>query len=87
MFGSILVAVLAHKQVVIAAVAVTGLVMYAFPYNMMASANHGTQVNIQRNIEIPCLPYCNIANEPEPIDRTVGQGRVHIQIGFSFVPR
>jgi hypothetical protein len=86
MFESILGAVLAHKQIFIAAIAISGLVVYAFPYNMLAQADH-TPISIARDINIPCRPYCDIANEPEDIDRVVGNGLVHIQITFSFVPR
>ena len=85
MFKSILGAVLAHKQIAIAAIAISGLVVYAFPYNMFAQADH-LAVNIDRDIEIPCLPYCNIVNEPEDLDFEAG-GIVHVQIDFSFVPR
>jgi hypothetical protein len=80
MFGSLLGAVLAHKQVVIAAVAISGLLMYAFP--TMTEAAHRS-INIDRSIQIPCLPYCNVANQPQDIDRTAGP--VHIQLRFSFV--
>ena len=83
MFKSILGAVLAHKQIAIAAIAISGLVVYAFPYNMFAQADH-LAINIDRDIEIPCLPYCNIANEPEDIDQEFGNV-VHLRILFSFV--
>jgi hypothetical protein len=82
MFESILGAVLAHKQIVIAAIAISGLVVYAFPYNMVAQADH-LAINIDRDIEIPCLPYCNI-DVPDPIDVEAG-GIVHVQITFSLV--
>jgi hypothetical protein len=85
MFESILGAVLAHKQLAIAAIAISGLVVYAFPYNtMFAQADH-LAVNIDEEIEIPCLPYCNIANEPEDLDFEVA-GTAHVQITFTFVP-
>jgi hypothetical protein len=82
MFESILGAVLAHKQIVIAAIAISGLVVYAFAYNMVARADH-LAINIDRDIEIPCLPYCNI-DVPDPIDVEAG-GIVHVQITFSLV--
>ena len=83
MFESITRAVLAHKQIVIAAIAVTGLAIYAFPTSMIASA----QRVIERNIEIPCLPYCNISppadiNVSAPPNNPV----VIIHIHFSLVP-
>jgi hypothetical protein len=84
MFESILGAVLAHKQIVIAAIAISGLVVYAFPYNMVAQADH-LAVNIDEDIEIPCLPYCNIVDEPEDLDFEAG-GVAHVQITFTFVP-
>jgi hypothetical protein len=85
MFKSILGAVLAHKHIAIAAIAISGLVVYAFPYNtMFAQADH-LAVNIDEDIEIPCLPYCNIVNEPEDLDFEAG-GVAHVQITFTFVP-
>jgi hypothetical protein len=83
MFESVINAVIGHKKAVIAAAALTGLMLYAFPYNMLASADH-RDINISQDIEIPCLPYCNIVAEPEDID--IDQPPVHIQITFSFVP-
>jgi hypothetical protein len=41
MFESVTKAVLAHKQVVIAAVALSGLVAYMLPGNMFATAQNG----------------------------------------------
>jgi hypothetical protein len=83
MFKSILGAVLAHKQIAIAAIAISGLVVYAFPYNMFAQADH-LAVNIDEDIEIPCLPYCDIVDEPEDLDFEVA-GTAHVQITFTFV--
>ncbi len=85
MFESVLGAVLAHKQIVIAAIAISGLVVYAFPYNMLTAQADHLAVNIDRDIEIPCLPYCNIVNEPEDLDFEAG-GVAHVQITFTFVP-
>ena len=82
MFKTILGAVLAHKQIAIAAIAISGLVVYAFPYNMFAQADH-LAVNVDEDIEIPCLPYCNI--ELEDLDFEAG-GVVHVQISYSLVP-
>ncbi len=88
MFGSILGAVLAHKQVVIAALAISGLVIYAVPNAMMPMANADHRpVSIDRTVELRCLPYCQTAAD------VLGDGfeRVtpgaHIRIGFSFLPR
>jgi hypothetical protein len=50
---------------------------------MFAQADH-LAVNIDEEIEIPCLPYCNI-EAPEDIDIEAG-GVVHVQITFSLVP-
>jgi hypothetical protein len=89
MFTSILGALIAHKQIVIAAIAITGIGVYAFPYNALnqAVAEHGFAANIEREIEIPCLPYCNIVNEPD--DVIIGaeddNPPAHIEITFSFV--
>ena len=91
MFESILGALLAHKQIVIAAIAVTGIGVYAFPFSALnlnqVEADHGFAVNFEREIEIPCLPYCNIANEPD--DVIIGaeddNPPAHIEIRFSFV--
>jgi hypothetical protein len=81
MFKSITSAVLAHKQIVIAAIAITGLAMYAFPSNILAAA----QIVIDRTIEIPCLPYCNVANEPDDVDVSI-PGVLELHLSFSFVP-
>jgi hypothetical protein len=92
MFESITRAVKAHKHLAIAAIAVTVLVSYSLPSNMVASAQNflfpptdNLPVIINRNIEIPCLPYCNPANEPEDVDVDVDD-ILHLHIGFSFVP-
>jgi hypothetical protein len=81
MFKSITSAVLAHKQIVIAAIAITGLAMYAFPGTILAAA----QTVIDRTIEIPCLPYCNVANEPDDVDVSI-PGVLELHLSFSFVP-
>jgi hypothetical protein len=80
MFESITRSVLAHKQIVIAAVAITGLAIYAFPSSLLAAA----QLVINRNIEIPCLPYCPETALPSNIDQTVDGVEIHIH--FSLVP-
>lgn len=72
-------AILAHKQALIAAIAVTGVLVSSLPYNMIAFA----QIAIDREIEIPCEPYC-IIDEPEDI--IVDAPPVSVQIGFSFIP-
>ena len=79
MFKSITRALLAHKHIVIAAIAVTTLAIYAFPSSMLAAA----QIIINRDIEIPCLPYCNIS-PPEDID--IVNDAVEVHIHFSLVP-
>ena len=71
--------IVAHKQALIAAIAVTGVLVTSLPYNMVAFA----QIIIDREIEIPCEPYC-IIDEPEDIDIDTPAGSV--LIGFSFVP-
>jgi hypothetical protein len=91
MFKPILGALIAHKHIVIAAIAITGIGVYAFPYNALnlnqAQADHGFAANIDREIEIPCLPYCNIENEPD--DVIIGaeddNPPAHIEIRFTFV--
>jgi hypothetical protein len=83
MFGSITRAALAHKQVVIAAVAIAVLAMYAFPNTMVAFAQ--LPRIIDREIRIPCLPYCNVANEPEDVNVDIDD-ILHLHISFSFVP-
>jgi hypothetical protein len=82
--------ILTRKQIVIAAIAITGLIMSAFPYTMPASADH-LAVNVDEDIEIPCLPPpdangCSIENEPEDLDFEAG-GKAHQQRTFTFVPR
>jgi hypothetical protein len=79
-------AVLKHKRVIIAAVAVTSLMMIgAFPYTVPASADH-LAINVDRDIEIPCHPSCAPENEPEDLDFEAG-GTTHTQVTFTFVPR
>lgn len=96
MFESILGALLAHKQIVIAAIAITGIGVYAFPFNALnlnqAQADHATISNQLTEVEIPCLPYCDIANEPEDIEVIVDNPLdpnappiVHVEVRFSFV--
>ena len=89
MFGSIVSAVLAHKQIVIAAIAVTGLIAYSLPSNTLAYAQNiffpdQFPIIIDRNIQIPCRPYCDIANKPEPVNRDIDD-ILHLHITFSFV--
>ena len=81
MFENITNAVNAHKQIVIAAIAITGLIAYSFPTNMLAQAQDA--ITITRNIEIPCLPYCDIENEPDDIH--FENDFVKIDIFLSFV--
>jgi hypothetical protein len=82
MFESITRAVLAHKQIVIVAVAIAGLAIYMFPSSMLAAA----QIVINRNIEIPCLPYCeNVPNLP-PDNVDIVNDFVEVHIHFSLVP-
>ncbi|MGH9926427.1 MAG: hypothetical protein ACRD5B_13735 [Nitrososphaeraceae archaeon] len=50
---------------------------------MFAQADH-LAVNVVEDIEIPCLPYCQI-EAPDDIDFEAG-GVVHVQITFSLVP-
>lgn len=80
MFESITRAVLAHKQIVIAAIAITGLGMYTFSNSIIAAA----QTVIDRTFLIPCLPYCNEANEPDDVDVVV-PGVLELHLSFEFV--
>jgi hypothetical protein len=83
MFKPILGAVLAHKHLVIAAIAVSGLVVYAFPYNVV-EADH-LPISIDETIEVACEPYCAIVEDAlQPIDQTFGD-LVHVQISYTFV--
>jgi hypothetical protein len=81
MFESITRAVLAHKQIVIAAIAITGLGMYAGSNSIIAVA----QTIIDETFNIPCLPYCNEANEPEDVDVSI-PGVLELHLSFEFVP-
>jgi len=95
MFKSILGALLAHKQVVIAAIAIAGIGVYAFPYNALnqAQADHASIVNHFQDVEIPCpVQYCNPDNLPDTQETIVEHPLfenappiVHIRITFSFV--
>jgi hypothetical protein len=89
MFEKITSAVKAHKHIVIAAIAVTSLIAYSLPSNTLAYAQSiffpdQFPITIDRNIEIPCRPYCDIANEPEDVNRDVDD-ILHLHIEFSFV--
>ena len=83
MFKSTIGAMLAHKQLVIAALAISGVALSPMLMTVnVAEATH-TDISISRTIEIPCEPYC--VRPPvlvEGIDRTAGP--VHIQIQFRF---
>jgi hypothetical protein len=88
MFENITSALKAHKQIVIAAIAITGLITYSLPTNFLASAQsvffpNLDPVTINRDITIPCRPYCNIANEPEDVNVDVDD-ILHLHLGFSF---
>ncbi len=91
MFTSILGALSAHKQIVIVAIAITGIGVYVFPYNALnlspAEAEHGFAVNIDETIEIPCLPYCQVANEPDDVIIGADEDNppAHIELRFEFV--
>ena len=91
MFENITSAVKAHKNIVIAAIAVSGLIAYSLPGNMIAYAQsvffpNGDPVTITREIQIPCQPYCNRAGVDEPEDlNVVVDDILHLHIGFSFV--
>jgi hypothetical protein len=89
MFDSVIRAVLGHKQVVIVAVALTGLAAYIVPGNMFATAQVPPDgpdfpIIIDRDIEIPCRPYCDPADEPEDVIVDVDD-IAHVRITFSFV--
>jgi hypothetical protein len=89
MFKSILGALLAHKHIVIAAIAITGIGVYAFPFNALlnqAQADHATIVN--REIIVPCQPYCELPDREIVIEDPLnpeGPPIVHIQINFSLL--
>jgi len=94
MFESILGALLAHKHIVIAAIAITGIGVYAFPFNALnlnqAQADHATIANHIQNVEIPCpVQYCNVPDTQETIvEHPLNENAppiVHIRITFSFV--
>jgi hypothetical protein len=95
MFKSILGALLAHKHIVIAAIAMTGIGVYAFPFNALnqAQADHASIANHIQNVEIPCpVQYCNPDNLPETqetiVEHPLNENAppiVHIRISFSFV--
>jgi hypothetical protein len=95
MFESILGALLAHKHIVIAAIAITGIGVYAFPFNALnlnqAQADHATIANHIQTVEIPCpVQYCNVPDTQEtivenPLDENAPP-IVHIRISFISVP-
>ena len=97
MFESILGALLAHKHIVIAAIAITGIGVYAFPFNALnlnqAQADHATIANHIQDVQIPCpVQYCNPDNLPDTqetiVEHPLNENAppiVHIRITFSFV--
>jgi hypothetical protein len=86
MFNSTGGTLLAHKHFVIAAIAISGLVLTMFPITMMAYADH-RPINIERNIQLRCLPYCQTAADVLGDGIDVPTNIVHVRIGFSFFPR
>ncbi|HKG71932.1 MAG TPA: hypothetical protein VKA87_08535, partial [Nitrososphaeraceae archaeon] len=87
MFETITSAIIAHKQILIAAIAITGLITYSVPTNMLASAQSfffpdipglpGNTPGLPVDIDVTrCEPYCN-NNVNVDIDELV-----HIHIGF-----
>jgi hypothetical protein len=83
MFESTIGALPARKQMAIAAIAISGLMVFTFA-NMVeqASASH-RPISFTRNIDIPCLPYCNVGNQPQ--DREIVTPFHHIVLDFSFI--
>ena len=85
MFGSTTGAFPAHKPMIIAAIAISGLMLFAFAGMVeQASANH-REISFTRNISIPCLPYCNMPPGGGPVDREIVTPFHHITLDFSFV--
>ena len=79
-----------HKHIVIAAIAVSGLMLFAFA-NMVQQASAQTPPNLPNlqnlfnrviNIPIPCSPYCNIDNEPEDREIATPFGTIRLNFGF-----
>ena len=86
MLESIVGTVLAHKQLIIAATVISGVIFYA---GSVAIAPAFAQPRlIERNIQIHCLPYCQQAANILG-DRVIEHINdvVHIRITFSFLPR
>ena len=90
MFDSIIGAMLAHKHALIAGIAVAVVATYMFAPMIPAAQAQRPPIVIQREITIPCQPYCNnLPNQPPfstGIHRDV-DNIVHIDITFSFAPR
>jgi hypothetical protein len=93
MFETVIKAVLAHKQIVIAAVALSALGAYMIPGNFFAATAQvppdtpggpDFPIIVDRDIEIPCRPYCDPDDEPEDVIVDVDD-IVHVRITFSFV--
>jgi hypothetical protein len=95
MFKRITRAVLAHKQVFIAAIAISGLIGYSLPgSSIFANAqlpdfirNLIPPINIDRQVQIPIGPYGNIAPlEPREVNISPPslEDRIQIRIGWSF---
>jgi hypothetical protein len=81
MFESAKKAVLAHKHVVIAAIAVTGLVAYVLPGNMFATAQNGVSVGTD-GVTVD-VSDGNVYVVTPGVSVSVTDGQV--DIGFSFL--
>jgi hypothetical protein len=92
MLESVIRAMLADKQVIIGAVAITVLLAYMLPGNMFAFAqvpptppdDSTPPIIIDQIIEIPCLPYCDVDDEPEPDERQ--EDNIITRFTYVFVP-
>jgi hypothetical protein len=100
MFNRITRAVLAHKQLFIAAIAISALMGYASPLgpflqNAAAQSlpdfvrNLIPPINIDRQIQIPVGQYGNVVGLPEPREVNISppslEDRIQIRIGWSFI--
>lgn len=84
MLKSTVTEALTDRKVVIAALAVTALMAYAFTFPInVAQANHGSILNRVIDVPVQCEPYC--AGVPNEINISPTSGVVHILIRFGFL--
>jgi len=84
MFKSIIGALIAHKQLLIAAVPIGALLIYTFSYALVIPSAYAQSERTVPRTD-PCTPYCHIAREGTD-GREIITRSVPTQLHFSFLP-